>query len=125
MSRVIHFELGAEDPERASRFYTEAFGWQFHQWAGESDYWLITTGAEGEPGIDGGMSRRSDQPEPWVNVIGVDSIEEAVAKVEAAGGKVVAPKQPIPGVGYAAYCVDTEGNRFGLYQDDPTAAATG
>jgi predicted enzyme related to lactoylglutathione lyase len=52
----------------------------------------------------------------------VDSIEEAAAKVVEEGGKVVQDKTPIPSMGWFATCEDTEGNRFGLFTDDPNAA---
>lgn len=56
MSRVIHFDLSADDPERAARFYKSVFGWKVEKWQGPSDYWLMTTGDETEPGITGGVA---------------------------------------------------------------------
>ena len=59
MPRPVHFELEAEDPERAVRFYTDVFGWKFDKWEQEGfPYWLITTGGPEEPGIDGGLGPR-------------------------------------------------------------------
>ena len=58
MPRVIHFEIHADNPERAVKFYTDLFGWQFTKWAGPMDYWLIVTGPDGQPGINGGLMRR-------------------------------------------------------------------
>ena len=63
MPRVIHFEIPADNPDRAVRFYSDVFGWQFNKWEGPVEYWLITTGADGQPGINGGMLRRA-QPAP-------------------------------------------------------------
>jgi uncharacterized protein len=121
MPRVIHFELGADDPERAVKFYQDVFGWQIHKWDGPQDYWLITTGETGTPGIDGAIMRR--EPEmTTINTIDVASVDDAVAKITASGGIVVAPKMPIPGMGYFAYCKDTEGNTFGVMENDPSAA---
>jgi predicted enzyme related to lactoylglutathione lyase len=122
MSRVIHFELPADDPERAKAFYETVFGWQIEKWEGPMEYWLITTGPEDEPGIDGGMAKRSEDNPGTENTIGVDSVDEAVVKIEAEGGKVIQAKGAVPGVGWVAYCEDTEGNRFGLMEDDPNAA---
>jgi uncharacterized protein len=51
----------------------------------------------------------------------VDSVDAAVAAIVANGGKVIHPKAAVPGVGWLAYCVDTEGNAFGIMQDDPAA----
>ena len=83
---------------------------------------MITTGAKDEPGIDGAIVRRSLGPAAMtVNTIDVSSLDTFTRKVTDAGGKVVMPKTTIPGVGYLAYCTDTEGNTFGMMQDDPSA----
>jgi catechol 2,3-dioxygenase-like lactoylglutathione lyase family enzyme len=50
MSRVIHFEIPASDPERAANFYKKAFGWKIEKWPGPMDYWMVTTGTDGAPG---------------------------------------------------------------------------
>lgn len=121
MPRVIHFELPADDPQRAVRFYQQALGWTIEKWEGPVDYWLIMTGPEGEPGIDGAITPRASAS-VTTNTIGVPSVDEYIEKVVAAGGRIVAPKMTIPGVGYLAYCADTEGNPFGLMQSDPSAA---
>jgi predicted enzyme related to lactoylglutathione lyase len=118
MSRVIHFELPADDPARAIKFYEEVFGWTFEKWEGPMEYWLITTGPEGEPGIDGGLAPRNDSATGTENTIGVDDVDSVVKKIEASGGKILRPKSAVPGVGWLAYCEDTEGNTFGLMQDD-------
>jgi predicted enzyme related to lactoylglutathione lyase len=121
MPRVIHFEISADDPERAAAFYRQVFGWQIEKWAGPLEYWLITTGRPDEPGIDGGLAKRFSPEEHTRNTIGVDSVDDAVAQIVANGGQVMLPKYAVPGVGYLAYCSDTEGNLFGLMQDDPAA----
>ena len=56
-----------------------------------------------------------------VNTIGVESLENAIEAVTKAGGKTLMDKQPIPGVGWFAYCADPEGNNFGVIQMDPNA----
>jgi predicted enzyme related to lactoylglutathione lyase len=123
MARVVHFEFGADDPERAARFWREAFGWSTERWeGGTQEYWLLRTG-DGEPGIDGGIFRRSDFPAPATTVCTLDvpDSEAAVAAVESAGGSVLMPRMAIPGVGWLAYCRDTEGCIFGLLQADESA----
>ncbi len=120
MARPIHFEIMAEDPSRAVEFYSQVFGWQITKWDGPEEYWLITTGAEATPGINGAIARSHGQG-LTVNTIEVDSVDEAVAVVLKHGGQVALPKMAIPGVGYQAYCQDTEGIVFGLHQIDPTA----
>lgn len=121
MSRVIHFELPADNPDRAVEFYKKVFGWQIQKWPGPTDYWLVNTGAEGEPGINGGILRRQHPGAGTCNTVGVGSVDEAVAAITKSGGRVAVPKMPIPGVGYLAYCTDTEGNVFGVMQPDANA----
>jgi uncharacterized protein len=121
MSRVIHFEIPAADPEKLSAFYQKVFGWKFDKWPGPMEYWMVVTGKEGEPGINGGMMKKPGGIASTTNTIGVDSVDNAVAAVLKAGGKNIMPKTPIPSVGYFAYCEDTEGNMFGVMQADPNA----
>jgi hypothetical protein len=121
MSRVIHFEIPAGEPERAAAFYGKVFGWKFDKWPGPTEYWMVTTGKEGDVGINGGMLRKPGPVAVTTNTIGVDSVDGAVAAVLKAGGKNIMPKTPIPTVGYFAYCEDTEGNVFGVMQADTNA----
>ena len=121
MSRVIHFELPADNPERVVEFYKKVFGWQIQKWPGPTDYWLVSTGAEGQPGINGGILRRQHPGAGTCNTVGVASVDDAVATITKNGGKNPVPKMPIPGVGYLAYCTDTEGNVFGVMQPDTSA----
>ena len=135
MNRVIHFEIQAADPERAANFYRDIFGWQIKEWVvpgvampDENRYWVVTTGAEGEPGINGGiLFRRGPSPvedqavNAYVCTINVSSVDEHVDKVTKAGGTIALPKMAIRGVGWLAYCKDIDGNIFGMMQDDTSA----
>jgi len=129
MSRVIHFEIHASEPQRLIDFYTALFGWKVAQW-GTMPYWTITTGAAGEPGIDGGLvQRRGPRPSEapavssFVCTVQVDALDDALARCAALGGMQAVPKMPIPGVGWLAYASDPDGNLFGLMQPDPQAKA--
>ena len=120
MPRIVHFEVMAEDPTRAVKFYQNVFGWQVNKWEGDEEaYWLVTTGTEGE-GINGGIAQSRGEP-LTVNTVDVPSVDEYVDKVVANGGKVVLPKMAIPGVGYLVYCQDSEGIVFGMMESDPEA----
>lgn len=135
MNRVVHFEIHAADPERAVKFYRAVFGWEIAEWVvpgveipKENRYWLVTTGPEKEPGINGGvLFRRGASPvdgqavNAYVCTIGVASVDASVDKAVHAGGSVALPKMPVKGVGWLAYCKDTEGNIFGIMQDDKNA----
>ena len=121
MPRVMHVEINAPDPDGLMAFYKNAFGWEIAKWEGPEDYWLLTTGEDGQPGINGAMMRSQDGQARTVNTIGVESVDEVVAKVTAAGGQVVMPKMAIPGIGWQAYCSDPQGTLLGLHQEDPEA----
>lgn len=121
MPSVIHFELFADQPDRAAKFYEEVFGWQISQWGGPMDYRLIVTHAENEPGINGAIAPRQHPTDTTINTINVESFDQYAQKVIEAGGTVLTPKQAVPGVGYFAYCKDTEGNTFGIMEEDPAA----
>jgi predicted enzyme related to lactoylglutathione lyase len=121
MPRVIHFEISADDPDRAIAFYEKVFGWKIQKWEGPMDYWLVSTGEADEPGIDGAIMPREPNIDNTNNTIDVDDIDAYMEKIVEAGGKVVMSQIPVPGVGYTAVLQDTEGNTFGLMQGDPDA----
>ncbi len=128
MPRICHFEIHAEQPERAIKFYSDCFGWKFNKWPGEWDYWLITTGPQDQPGIDGGLIMRhgagpleGQAVNSFVCTMDVANLDEQLTQVVAAGATIALPKMPVPGVGWLAYIKDTEGNILGLMQDDPQA----
>lgn len=123
MGRVSHFEITADDPDRAAAFYRKAFGWEFNDWGGPFKYLLATTGPKDQVGIDGAIMGRNDHKQAVINTISVDNWEEGARAVSEAGGQVLMDKDAIPGQGYFAYCRDTEGNVFGIFQADPTAQA--
>lgn len=126
MPRVVHFEIHADDPERAIGFYSSVFGWQFTPFE-NFEYWLIKTGQPGQPGIDGGLIRRKSPIDgtsviAFVCTVAVDDLDRYLMRVVTSGGQVVVPKSPVPGVGWLAHCKDPEGNLFGMMQPDAHAA---
>jgi hypothetical protein len=118
MPRFIHFDLPADDVERAKNFYGKIFGWKFDKWEGPMEYWMTITGDEKTPGINGGLCQRMPGQTAIINTVDVPSVDEYSTKIQSGGGKILAPKMPIPGVGYFAQCMDTEGNVFGIIQMD-------
>ena len=98
---IVHFEIPADDVQRATKFYEQALGWKISDpW--NMDYWLVET-KDGDTGINGGLMPRRNPGQPFMNYIQVDSIDDAMAKVEAAGGTVALPKTEIgPGWGFIA-----------------------
>ena len=123
MDSVVHFEIPAKDPKRASAFYTKAFGWNFAQTPG-FEYWMAGTtesdknGRPKQPGaINGGMGEKGVMAPDAVTVtIAVKDIDAALEKVTKLGGKPHGKKNPVGDMGWAAYFKDTEGNVIGLWQ---------
>lgn len=130
MGRPIHFEIQADDLERAKSFYAEVFGWAFEdysQFTG-SPYFGVITGEDGEPGINGGLLQRP-APTPgreqgtnaWVVTMGVEDYDATHEAILANGGEVALPKMALPGMAWQGYYLDTEGNTIGIHQPDPEA----
>lgn len=129
MNRVVHFEIQAEDPERAMKFYKDVFDWSFMQW-GEQKYWMLMTAEKDskEPGINGGLLPRAAKESgkecglnAFVCTVQVENFDETAKKIEAAGGVVAMPKYALPKMAWQGYFIDTEGNTFGIHQPDETA----
>ena len=121
MSRVVHFEIAADDPEKSAAFYQNVFDWKITKWEGPQDYWLVETGEADEPGINGALFRLSDIFSGTVNTIDVADIDTFSDKVKQHGGEIVIEKHAIPGIGYNAYAKDVGGTLFGIHQEDSQA----
>ena len=123
MNRVNHFEIYAADPKAVQPFYEQVFGWKFNKFeGGPVEYWLINTGDDKEPGINGGITRpREGQSPGTVNAVAVESLGETIKKIEQRGGKICVPKMAIPKIGWLAYAEDPADNVFGIIEPDTKA----
>lgn len=122
MATIVHFDLPADDPERAKTFYASLFGWTYEPVPGIPDFSLIaTTDTDGTPGVGGGLGKRGAPDQRITNFIGVPSIDTTLEEVVRLGGKVVFPKTAVEKYGYMALCEDTEGNSFGVWEENPLA----
>ena len=136
MPTIVHFEIPADDVERAKKFYNNLFGWnieKLHSPVDDSEltsvatgqpieYWRITTSDhEGNKGVGGGIMKRQMAEHNITNYIGVDSVDEYSSKIQKSGGQVLAPKHAVPGMGYFALCSDTENNVFAIWESDENA----
>jgi uncharacterized protein len=136
MPTIVHFEIPSEDIERSKKFYNDLFEWKIEKWPGTDDdsqltsaatgqpmeYWMVTTTDDkGNKALGGGMMKRQMPEQQVTNYIDVKSVDEYSSKVQKLGGKVVAPKHAVPGMGYFALCLDTENNSFAIWETNEGA----
>jgi uncharacterized protein len=127
---VVHFEIPADNPERATKFYHELFGWEIQKYEGAAapEYWMVRTvptdkdGRPTQPGVNGGLLRRMYPGQPPVNYISVERVDDFVRKAERLGATVLMSKTPVPGMGWFAQLRDPEGNLFAIWEMDSAAA---
>ncbi|MGN6245546.1 MAG: VOC family protein [Motilibacteraceae bacterium] len=117
VSKIVHFELPVDDPERASAFYGAVLGWQVDQYEGQP-YWLVRGGPEDERGADGALVKRGELHRAPVLIAGVADVDAVLDAVVQHGGSVVHGKEPVVGMGWSAYLEDPEGNVLGVFQPD-------
>ncbi|MDN5201472.1 VOC family protein [Fulvivirgaceae bacterium BMA10] len=119
-SRILHFEIPSENPEKSMIFYSAVFGWEFNQW-GEQEYWLAKTGEDNVPGINGAIAKKREPNQPIINTLDVKDLDATAKAIESNGGQVVVPKMAIPTIGWLIYFQDPEGYVHGAMQADPDA----
>jgi|SRR6478609_800764 predicted enzyme related to lactoylglutathione lyase len=117
---VCWFDIPADDPQRAKKFYSSLFGWKIEKFPGAEDYWHIDTGG---PDVtpDGGMIVRKHPEHSITNYVAVSSVDKSAAKVEKLGGTICKPKTAVPQMGYFVICRDTEDNEFALWEPNDRA----
>ena len=131
MNPVVHFEIHAEDPQRAMAFYGAVFGWKFEdysQYTG-SPYWgVIAKEQDGDPGINGGLlqrnaspAREGASPNAFVCTLAVTDYDKTAEAILRHGGREALAKHALPGMAWQGYFIDPEGNLIGIHQPDTNA----
>jgi uncharacterized protein len=112
---VIYFEIGADDVQRAKAFYEKTFGWKI-TYVPAMDYFLVETKHEEEPGINGGLRKRTEPGRGITTYIHIDSVNETLDHIRENGGTVILDRHLIAGFGAFALFRDPEGNVLGLHE---------
>ena len=119
---VVWFDIPAENPERAKKFYGSLLGWRFEKFpAAVHEYWVINTGGDNDQPV-GGLMPRMHSAQPITSYVAVPSVDESAAKVEKLGGKIMKAKTAVPHMGYFVICTDTEDNEFALWECNENAS---
>lgn len=119
-ANIVWFEIPADKPERAKKFYGKLFGWKINPFPTMPDYSHIDTGGP-DTSPDGGLMKRMHPGQSITNYILVPSVTRFMAKVKKLGGDNCKPKTAVPGMGYFAICQDTENNTFAIWEMNPKA----
>jgi predicted enzyme related to lactoylglutathione lyase len=124
-NNLASFAIHADDVQRCRKFYEAVFGWRFEPW-GPPDFYLIHTGDEGNPGVQGLMHKRQEPrgaggPNCFECTIAVDDIDAVTEAVKRQGGRIIMEKAPVPTVGLLTKFHDPEGNVLGAmaYEHEP------
>lgn len=126
MATIAHFEMPADDTERARKFYSSLFGWKMEKCSPSGgacgDYWYFQTGdAKNKQAACGGIMKRQCPEHGPMIYFGVASVEAAAKKAVSLGAKIFMEKTAVPGMGYFICLTDTEGNGFALWEEDEAA----
>jgi uncharacterized protein len=116
MSKIVHFEIPADDTGRATQFWGSLFGVEFQTYEGPVEYHMF----QNDDQSGGAVYPRQEGEEGLITYFAVDDIDAARDKVQELGG-TAEDKAPVPGMGWYARAQDTEGNSFSLWQTDETA----
>ena len=120
MDKVVHFEVPADDLNRAQEFYKKVFGWEMTP-APEMEYLMVKTGEKEDQGkwpfINGGIMKRTNGMAGTVITIDVPDLEATLKLLEENGGKMIKEKQSVMDMGFLAYAQDSEGNIIGIWQN--------
>ena len=122
LGNIIWFEIPAENPARAKKFYASLLGWKIKPFPSMPDYSHIDTGGP-DASPDGGlMKRKFPEHKGITNYVHVGSVDKSAAKVEKLGGKICMTKTAVPQMGYFVVCQDTEENTFALWEMNANAS---
>jgi predicted enzyme related to lactoylglutathione lyase len=117
---LVWFEIPADNPKRATAFFSAMFGWKITPFPHMPEYSHIDTGgADTSP--DGGLLKRMHPGHTITAYFLVPSVARAMAKIKRLRGKVCKPKTAVPGMGYFAIGLDTEKNAFAVWEVNPKA----
>ncbi|HTI37770.1 MAG TPA: VOC family protein [Vicinamibacterales bacterium] len=124
MNTIGYFEIQADNPERAARFYESVFGWTFtRDPLVPIEYWRAETN-----NINGAILKRpAALPEPqsgtnaYVCSVQVESFDETATLITRKGGRIAMAKFAVPGKCWQGYFIDPEGNTFGVFEVDEGA----
>jgi predicted enzyme related to lactoylglutathione lyase len=119
---VVWFEIYVNDIERAKKFYETVLAVELAKLMTPSEVfdiemWSFPASPEGfgsggtickMPGFEAGKNS-------VMVYFGCEDCEVEAGRVDAAGGKLHAPKMAIGQYGFVAHAYDTEGNLFGLH----------
>jgi uncharacterized protein len=114
--KPVWTDLATSDVQGASKFYSAVFGWKVEV-STEPQYGGYATATSGGKDVAGIAPKQMEQqPTAWTVYIGTPNAAETAKKMEAAGGKIIAPAMEIGDQGHMAIVQDPSGAYIGLWQ---------
>ena len=118
---VVWADIPVLDLERARAFYAQLLGSPVEYMPGTTEVAILTSPGESDPmdvsaDLAVGQSTPSTTHGPTIYLGSMGDIDGMVARAVEAGGKILAEKTFMAGVGWIAYIQDSEGNRIGIHQ---------
>lgn len=119
-NKIVHWELMGPDANALNSFYGEMFGWKGEEVPGFGGYSLV--GAD-DSGLAGAVGAGNEHmPAYQCMYVEVQSIDDHLAKAEAAGGKTAVPRTVVPGMATFGMFHDPAGNLVGIVEEAVPAA---
>ena len=112
---IVHFELMGPDGHALKAFYGDLFDWQLDLVPGFDAYYTVEGDTVG--GVGGAVGQGpEDGPSYLTLYMEVESIDDHLARIEAAGGQTITPRTVIPDTVIFALFADPAGNMVGLVE---------
>src|SRR5262245_59760091 len=91
---VVHFEVMGKDADRLRSYYAELFGWRFETFGNPQNYGIVRANGEG---IGGGIGSVGGYDGHVTFYVGVDDVEQALARAEELGGSRMMGPETVDG----------------------------
>jgi hypothetical protein len=114
VGRFVWHDLVTRDAAACREFYGALLGWSFEETTREGRPYLL---AQSGGGFAGGIVQRAEaqaRPAVWLSYLSVPDLDQAVARVTSAGGKVLLPPRAVGAYGRVAVVTDPQGAPLGL-----------
>jgi predicted enzyme related to lactoylglutathione lyase len=111
-----YLELHSTDAARAKAFYAELFEWKTSD-VSVPDFGTYTE-IDTKEGPPAGLTvqREPAARSAWLAYVGVPRLDEAIARAQKLGGRLLTPRTEVKDIGWFAVVQDPAGAQIGLFE---------